>query len=186
MNKITKASIATAAGVILLLGGGGTFASWNDSATAGAGATITAGNLEIIADQPGAWSVNGNAINIKTYAIAPGDVLTYTKPMTIVADGDSMRGTVGLTPTSILPATSSAADKALAADLLTSATLTAEGIGTMSAGQTFETRAPIGEKGINQQITITVTITFPKTSDNDAMTGAVRLDDFTVAITQKV
>ena len=31
MNKLTKGAIATAAGVILLMGGAGTLAYWNDS-----------------------------------------------------------------------------------------------------------------------------------------------------------
>jgi len=184
MKKITKATIATTAGVILLLGGGGTFATWNDSASAGAAATITAGNLDVVASEPGVWSANGTPItNIATYAIAPGDVLTYTKPMTIVAEGDNMRGTVGLSSTSIRPATPDRpADEALVADLLANATLEAKGIGIMSAGQTFKGAA--GTAGIEQDVTVTVTITFPKDGQNDTMTGAVILDDFTVTLTQ--
>ena len=48
MNKITKASIAAGAGVILLLGGGGTLAYWNASTTAGS-ASITSGTLSVAA-----------------------------------------------------------------------------------------------------------------------------------------
>ncbi|MDL5352060.1 alternate-type signal peptide domain-containing protein [Microbacterium sp. zg-YB36] len=137
MNKTTKASIATAAGVLLLLGGGGTFATWNSSADAGAGATITAGNLIVENDEEkGVWTANGSttAIDIGEYLIAPGDVLTYTKTMQVSAYGDSLTAVLGLTPgsiapvTAVLPATLSpeqaAANLALAGFLTSSATLT--------------------------------------------------------------
>lgn len=53
MNKKTKGILAGAAGGALLLGAGGTFALWSDSATV-QGGSITAGQLDVEA-QPLAW-----------------------------------------------------------------------------------------------------------------------------------
>ena len=104
MKKIVKASIATTAGVVLLLGGAGTFATWNSSATA-EGASIVAGNLVVEASQEaGTWTANGSAIDIADYVIVPGDVLTYTKTMNVGAEGDSLSATLALTDSSIAPA----------------------------------------------------------------------------------
>jgi len=41
MNKVTKGAIAAAAGVILLMGGAGTLASWNSSANAGSNRLVS-------------------------------------------------------------------------------------------------------------------------------------------------
>ena len=45
MNKLVKGSIAGAAGIILLMGGAGSLAYWNDSATAGPAPAATASPL---------------------------------------------------------------------------------------------------------------------------------------------
>ncbi|MCR2800377.1 alternate-type signal peptide domain-containing protein [Microbacterium sp. zg-Y818] len=186
MNKITKASIATAAGVLLLLGGGGTFASWNASADI-AGAEITAGNL-VVTDPgtEGTWAANGDDINIAAYRVVPGDVLTFTKTMSIVAEGDSLSATLALSEASITPANpANAVDQALVGYLEANAVLTAEGAGITQSADGF-TVAP-GAAGIEQDVTVTVTITFPygtEGSNNDAKTGAVNLNDLSVTLTQ--
>jgi alternate signal-mediated exported protein len=186
MKKIVKASIATSAGVILLLGGAGTFATWNSSATA-QGASIVAGNLVVEASQDaGAWAANGSPISIADYRIVPGDVLTYTKTMKVGAEGDSLRATLALTDSSITPADpTKPADVALASYLTDSAVLTASGAGITGTGPTF-TVTPAGEV-VSQDVTVTVTIAFPAGvvgGDNDAMNGAVTLDELTVSLTQ--
>ena len=57
MNKLTKAAIAGAAGVILLMGGAGSLAYWNDSiASNPAGQTISAGTLTVTAASAGGWT----------------------------------------------------------------------------------------------------------------------------------
>lgn len=189
MNKIAKASVATAAGVALLLGGAGTFASWNSAATEAAGTAIVAGNL-VVQDTLGAgtWTANGAAITIAGYAVAPGDVLTYTKTMKIKASGDSLVAIPALTGGSIVAADKTKAnDQALAAILQKSATLTASGTGIVQTGSSF-TVVP-GAADVDQIVTITATITFPKSADagaeNNTMSGAVNLEAFTVSLTQK-
>lgn len=88
MNKMTKGAIFTAAGVMLLVGGGGTLALWNVEQDAEAG-TVAAGDLNLVAG-PGKWTVAGQEISINTYRIVPGDILTYTQTMDITLDGDNI------------------------------------------------------------------------------------------------
>lgn len=188
MNKITKASIATAAGVALLLGGAGTFASWNATATTN-GAAISAGNLVVTDGPAGTWSANGAAIDIAGYAVSPGDVLTYTKTMQIGAEGDSLEAELALTGGSIAPADGlNTADVALAGLLDDSAVLTveadAEGITDNRDGSFTVTP---GGGAISEDVTVTVTIAFPNGAagaDNAAMNGSVDLGAMTVTLTQ--
>lgn len=102
MNKLTKGAIAGGAGIVLLLGGAGTFALWNDSATIDGG-TITAGTLDIQTVTPGAWTdispdVDGQPVpipDITDFRTVPGDVLKYTAGVTIVATGNNLLAEFG-------------------------------------------------------------------------------------------
>ena len=87
---MTKGAIVTAAGVLLLVGGGGTLAVWNVQQNANVG-TIASGDLDL-ATEPGVWTVAGQAdpIDISTYKIVPGDTLTYTQTVDITLDGDNL------------------------------------------------------------------------------------------------
>lgn len=190
MNKIAKASIATAAGVALLLGGAGTFATWNSSAAAGS-ASIVAGNL-VVQDSgtAGVWTANGStaAIDLKTYAIVPGDVLTYTKTMSIKAEGDALQATLTLAGGSISAADATKpADVALAGYLQTNAELTATGAGIVKTAKNDFAVVP-GAGNIAQDVTVTVTLSFPNGAagaENSMKTGAVNLSQFAVSLTQK-
>lgn len=100
MNKFTKASIATGAGIVLLLGGAGTLAYWNADADAAAGA-ITSGTLTIDTNGDGQWQdvssdVSGNPSDITstTFLVVPGDTLEYTESFEVGATGDNLRATV--------------------------------------------------------------------------------------------
>ena len=97
MNKLTKGAIAGGAGIILLMGGAGTFALWNDSASVDGG-SISAGTLTLTANGLGQWQdaspdVNGGTpvnIDSATFLTVPGDVLTYTQSVTVGATGDNL------------------------------------------------------------------------------------------------
>src|SRR5699024_1312147 len=75
MNKFAKGSVAAGAGLVLLLGGAGTLAYWNDSAELANG-SIHAVNLKLeadndllaasIAEQPALW-VSGGADTVPIY-----------------------------------------------------------------------------------------------------------------------
>ncbi|WP_157981699.1 alternate-type signal peptide domain-containing protein [Protaetiibacter intestinalis] len=104
MNKFTKASIATGAGIVLLLGGAGTLAYWNDSATTDAG-TITAGTLTIDSNDDGAWFQSSNLddeIDPNDFLVVPGDSLTYIESFEVGATGDNLEATVSANAASIL------------------------------------------------------------------------------------
>lgn len=96
MNKMTKGAIATAAGVLLLVGGGGTLAVWNVQQDAEAG-TVASGDLNLVAEA-GVWTIAGQAtpIDISTYKIVPGDTLTYTQNVDITLDGDNISASLSV------------------------------------------------------------------------------------------
>lgn len=101
MNKIAKASIAGAAGVILLMGGAGSLAYWNNSQNLGSnGTTITAGTLSATPASAGAWSTsfNGGASTAGIPSnIVPGDKLSFTQTFTVSASGSNLIFSVGVT-----------------------------------------------------------------------------------------
>lgn len=105
MNKIIKGSIAGAAGVVLLLGGVGTFALWNESTTA-EGGTVSTGNLDLalVADTA-EWAdisadADGAAFDPNEDAIVPGDTITFAQDFTVTAWGKNLRAELGINPTS--------------------------------------------------------------------------------------
>ncbi|MEO6942045.1 MAG: alternate-type signal peptide domain-containing protein [Terrimesophilobacter sp.] len=88
MNKLTKSAIAGAAGIALLLGGAGSLAYWNSSATVGT-STINSGQLTIAATgtTTTAYTTGGGPVGL----IVPGDSVTLTQPVTITATGDNLK-----------------------------------------------------------------------------------------------
>jgi alternate signal-mediated exported protein len=84
MNKLLVGSLAGAAGFALLLGGAGTFALWNDNATANLG-EVTTGSLTLDSDAPGVWSAGTPSLWV------PGDSATYTESYTIAGNGDGLQ-----------------------------------------------------------------------------------------------
>jgi len=187
MNKLLTGAIAGAAGVALLLGGAGTFALWNSSASV-TGGNIVAGNL--LVSDPGtaaAWTANGTAITLASFKAVPGDVLKFTKTVNVTASGDNLVATLGLGTASITGATAGAADTALAGYLTANTVLAATGTAITGAGPTY-TVTP-GTTGISSSpVVVTATITFPKSLtagfENSAKLGSVNLNNLTVTLTQ--
>ncbi|GAA3740442.1 hypothetical protein GCM10022239_15160 [Leifsonia bigeumensis] len=180
MNKLTKAAIAGAAGIALLLGGAGSLAYWNDS-TSLAGGTINAGQLQITADPDGGvWTdADGDPVDLATFLAVPGDALTYTDTFTLMATGDNLSATLALAPTSITPASSDSEDVALAALLSSSAVFTVDSVTTSTVTANAGT----------QTVDVAVTITWPdgtSTTDNAAQLGSVVLANMSVVLTQVV
>ncbi|CAN5325466.1 hypothetical protein BH09ACT1_BH09ACT1_19820 [soil metagenome] len=186
MNKLVKGAIAGAAGIALLLGGAGTFALWNSSVGV-TGGTINAGNL-VVADSgtAGTWKLNGTATTLAAVKAVPGDTLTFTKTENITATGNSLVATLSLGAGSVTAATSSAADVALASYITNSAVLTASGTGIVASGSNYTITA--GTAGVTSTITVTATITFPKSTtaglENAAMLGSVNFANLSVVLTQ--
>jgi alternate signal-mediated exported protein len=92
MNKIVKGSLLGAAGIGLLVGSFGTYATWTDSAVA-EDSSITSGQLDIspgavVWDDvspvaPGQWEFGDKVV--------PGDTITRTQTFTVTATGANMR-----------------------------------------------------------------------------------------------
>ena len=102
MHTNTKAALAATTAAVLLLGGAGTMASWNDSATVGGGA-ITSGTLSLTQESGQtctAWALDaaggGGAFVPGTTLVVPGDVITRTCTYTINATGEHLAANVGL------------------------------------------------------------------------------------------
>ena len=94
MNKLTKGAIAGAAGIALLLGGAGSFALWNGTASASAG-SIQSGSLSLTAAADGTWTniTGGGSTKITTigsFRIVPGDHLRFTQTLNIAGTGDDL------------------------------------------------------------------------------------------------
>ncbi|MFT4029786.1 MAG: alternate-type signal peptide domain-containing protein [Protaetiibacter sp.] len=204
MNKNIKASIAIAAGVVLLMGGAGSLAYWNDTQSVGAnGTTITAGTLTATAGT-GTWTksffdASGNQVGSSSTVdpgsvlIVPGNRLVYTQTFTINATGNDLYFTI--TPTSGAITGSGTADIALASALASSTfavTNTAASTGTTVAPATTSGVYKVGAGSTPTTFTVTWTITWPfgtapasnTTGDNAAKTGAVSLSAGAVTLTQ--
>ena len=205
MNKIAKSTIATAAGVVLLMGGAGSLAYWNDSVNAGPAAgsnSITAGTLTIAAANAGAWTKGfynsaGTAVvppaavaNLSAVRIVPGDRLVYAQTFNVNASGDDLFFTIGSTVGAVTAASAAAADTALAAQINASAA-TAFTIASVTGGNvvpatTAGTYRVSANTGGPSTITATWTLDFPfgATPDNTAKLGAVTLSQGSITLTQ--
>jgi alternate signal-mediated exported protein len=181
MNKLTKGAIAAAAGVILLMGGAGTLASWNSSANAGSSQTITAGSLSVTANADGAWKSGATTITPSTFKIVPGDSLTYTQTFNLVASGNNLLFTLAATPGAIAANSGSSADVALAAAVTGSANISVAG--SNIAASTTPGTYKVTTAGTTV-VTVTMTVAFPYASGNSTQTGAVTFGNGAVTVTQ--
>jgi alternate signal-mediated exported protein len=195
MNKLTKGVIATTAGIVLLMGGAGTFAYWNDSVGI-TGGNIVAGNLQVVDATPadGVWTVSKDGVGtpvvvpaIASFTASPGDKFVYTKSVKITATGNDLSATLALAPGSIVATSNTTANNALAAYLTKTATISATGTGITASGANY-TVTP-GAAGITgQTVTVTVTINFPKDAaagtENNTKLGSVNLTGLSVSLNQ--
>ncbi|WP_368499419.1 alternate-type signal peptide domain-containing protein [Herbiconiux sp. A18JL235] len=190
MNKLAKGAIAGAAGLVLLLGGAGTFAFWNSTAAV-TGGTISAGNLVVTDDgAAGVWTdQNGATVNLSTYKIVPGDTLTYTDTLLVTAVGQNLEATLGLTSNAIhTPASPTAADTALVGYLTANTTVDLAANDPAISGTSPNYTITAGASGITDvPVVVTVTVPFPygtAGSNNDAKLGTAVLDDMAVNLSQ--
>lgn len=98
-SALIKGTAAIAVGAALLLGGGGTLASWNASQSATPG-TVVAGDLNVVANT-GVWTDHNGATitNIDNYKVVPGDKLTYTQVLDVTLTGNKMAAAIAATGT---------------------------------------------------------------------------------------
>lgn len=173
MNKFVKGSIAAGAATLLLLGGAGTFALWNQSATV-ADATVSSGTLTLSAST-GTW-------NTAPSKWVPGDSYTYSTNLTVTATGDNLQAWLTLDKGSLSAATASAADLALAGALQTSIAITpTAGIAATTTPNKFDVAPKVG----TYTVPVVLTVTFPSSiSGTTAQTGSVDLTDIAFTLQQ--
>jgi alternate signal-mediated exported protein len=177
MNKLLKGSIAGAAGIALLLGGAGTFALWNQTATVANG-SVTSGVLTIAAGDlvrrdvlPRARCAGGVAIpDISTFKIVPGDKLELTQTVTINATGNNLAAKLTYDPATIATANSNAATQLLNEALKNKLVVTFTAAGTgVTAGTNEATIAPTTAA---TTVTVKMTIELPSATGTTPTTDA--------------
>lgn len=170
MKNSTKAAIATGAAAVLLLGGAGTLAYWNDTDVVDGG-TLTAGDLDlndVTCDAD--WVEDGDTITL----LVPGDTVTKECTGTLTLSGEHIGATVDLDDTSV----------ADAEDAFNIATTSGDAV-DISAVLT-EPAADITEPGTHD-ITVTITVDWPigASVDNDAKgVSTSALDDLELEAVQ--
>lgn len=205
MNKLVKGAIAGGAGIILLMGGAGSLAYWNDTANTGpaTGAnSITAGTLTITAANAGSWTKgmynNAGTQTVAPAAIAslaavkvvPGNRLVYTQNFNISGTGDDLFFTIGKVDGAVTAASSSTQDVALR-DAINNSAASTYALSTVSGGTVVaSTTAGVykvsSNSGANSTVTVTWTINIPfgASADNSTKTGAVNLTQGSITLTQ--
>ena len=177
MNKLLKGSIAGAAGIALLLGGAGTFALWNQTATVANG-SVTSGVLTIAPGATGTWKdisadkVAGgvNIADISTFKIVPGDKLELTQTVTINATGNNLAAKLTYDPATIATANSNAATQLLNEALKNKLVVTFAATGTgVTAGTNEATIAPTTSA---TTVTVKMTIELPVATGTTPTTDA--------------
>ena len=205
MNKLTKATIAGAAGVALLLGGAGTFATWNATGPSVGTQSIVSGSLVAGTPATGSWSVahlntgstsvywTSAATTLAAYKASPGDQLTYTTTVPITVSGTNLVATLGLASGSIVataPATGPvpAANTALAKDLALSTVVAMSGTGITGTAPNYLINGGLaGTNNATVTATVTATITFSSgvaSTENTAMLGSVDLSGMALSLVQ--
>jgi alternate signal-mediated exported protein len=164
MNKLVKGSAVGGAGVVLMLGGFGTYALWSDSDTV-QNKTVTSGELDISAN-PATWQdVSAAGPNNWTYGdlVVPGDTLRMTQTFNVKATGKNMKGTLSFTP--------GATDtSAFGGRLSITPTVTAgSGLDVVTPGRQWSFSAPVG----TTTVTATVTYVFDAATSQQAAQNAL-------------
>ena len=95
-KSLIVGGIAGVAGVALLASGGGTFAAWSDSATIDSVDTITAGKLDITNTPAITATMDDHEVDLTTFKMVPGDVVTLEMPLEVVVDGDNLAAKLDL------------------------------------------------------------------------------------------
>jgi len=169
MNKFVKGSVAAAAAAVLLLGGAGSLAYWNDGASL-AGSSITAGTLTLEAVD-GAWS---DEIDLWV----PGDSSTYTATLVLNATGDNIQGEITIDTDTIVFGSQDIADQF---------DITVEP-GALPAGITDDNGVFVFDGEFEDvEIPVTVTVEFPYDTEdeqNSSKGAAVDLSDIAFTVTQ--
>jgi alternate signal-mediated exported protein len=179
MNKIVSGAVAGAAGIVLLLGGAGSFALWNANATVAA-ASVESGNLALQSTTQGVWTdiTNGGStvIDPTTYRMVPGNVLQYTNAMTVTSTGTTVGADLTYNPLSIT------GDSALQSAVTTKLDVTSPdaSISAATAANTFTVKPSTQSSKVN----VVLTVTLPA-SATSGMNGTLNFANLAFTLTQR-
>jgi alternate signal-mediated exported protein len=182
MKKSTKGTLAAAAGAVLLLGGTGSLAYWNASATVNGGA-IVSGSLTLGAGTCGStWLYsNGTAAGQTVAKVVPGDAITKSCTFTVGGSGDHLSATLGAPTTTTYTKTPAGAGT----DSLTVATtytIDRTPVATLVNGDKL-TSADNG-RTLTAKFVVTMPYGSPTVNANDTQNLTATLNALTVSLTQ--
>ncbi|MBY4211254.1 alternate-type signal peptide domain-containing protein [Rhodococcus fascians] len=181
MNKATKGAVAAGAAAVLLLGGLGSLALWNDSEQLDGG-TITSGDLSLTQDGEPVWSeISGDVnaarvIDPATFLIVPGDVVTYSAAFDIAASGDNLQADLSVDIADLVPGTGNAQ---LLSRIDTDIVATSGATVLPTDGETVRISSA------DQVVDLTVTFTFDENTPlQEAQNQSIDLEAFTLNLQQ--
>jgi alternate signal-mediated exported protein len=205
MNKLVKGAIAGAAGIVLLMGGAGSLAYWNDSANAGPASgqnLINAGTLTVLPVDAGTWTkgfynAGGTLVgststilpaNLGAVRIVPGNKLSYAQTFNLTASGDDLYFTITTPTTGGVQAN----NPALPADVALAAQATGNPVvGSVTGGNVVATGVTAGVYKLNASagpstITVNWVVNFPfgASAVNTAKDGVIKLTQGSIVVTQ--
>lgn len=177
MKKTTKGALAAGTAAVLLTGGAGTLAYWNDTQPI-TGSDINAGHLSLDTDVSntgcGDWQLDSDEVAFVTYGdgdpLVPGDVLTKVCEFTISAVGNHLRATLDVSTPNMTDVSGT-----FGADLTTDVT------NIEVAGSPL---TEITEDNDGDTLTATIVVTFDSASTNGTQDVQSVLDDLTLTATQ--
>jgi alternate signal-mediated exported protein len=184
MNKLIKGAVTGAAGIALLLGGAGTFASWNAASHLTPTGTVNTGTLKISSSTPVGWFTDANAtqaVDLNSFHAVPGDTLYYKTTADILAVGNHLEAEVGVDQSTLKA--EFAAGGPTSTVQASVASVTGTGI-TQSNGDFVFTAT-----GSDIQATVIVKVDFPLgdssvNAGSDGQGSAIKLDPLTITLTQ--
>jgi alternate signal-mediated exported protein len=186
MKKLVSAAIVGAAGIALIVGGAGSFALWNKTATVNAGA-VSAGVLSIAPSGTSSWSDVSTATakpiaSIADFKMVPGDTVQFSQVVTVNATGNNLSANLTFDNATIVATTAS--DIALKAATVYSLVASGTGVTASGVGNGF-TVAPTATG--TSQVTLTFKANLPSnTADSTAQGGSVNLSGLNFSLVQNV
>lgn len=155
MHTTTKGALAVGVAAVLLTGGAGSLAYWSDTQVVTANTPLASGQLKLGAPACGTgWVLDGGAV-FTNQLIVPGDVLTRTCTIDLIAKGEHLGADLAISTAAF------ATTNALTQQLAPSASFTV-------AGATRNHITEQDDTGAANEISAKITVTF----DGPAATNA--------------
>jgi alternate signal-mediated exported protein len=170
MDQSIKGALAAASAGVVLVGSLGSLAYWNATGTFD-GDTIESGRLALTDSGDMEWLLNGVSIESDDVTLVPGDSLTFTDSLVVVAEGNNIEAEVDVTGGGFTGA--------LATYLDTDLDLTLEGAALADGADIDETN-----DGDTILVEGSIDFEFGTDVDNASQGKVVTLSDLVITLTQ--